>query len=162
MNTSERNTVNKAVGIKNGEIYFIEYFFNHGENFKGATGYSMRPLTEGEIDAGNMEENYIEYYREIWKEAVRADQTEDGLEDFAENAAHWDEGLYPGDDPSFRDEAEGIIAALPEVDRDEIRNYCGDYQTWQCSSCGRIFSKDLDFDYVFDVELLDKIREIEN
>lgn len=158
----ERQTVKKAVGIKDGEVYIAEYFFDYGENFKGVTGWVMRPLTEAEIEAGNEPENYIEYYREIWKEAVRADQTEDGLEDFAEEAARWDEGLYPGDDPSFRDETEDIVNALCEVDRDEISNYCGDYQTWQYSGCGRVFSRDMEFDYVFDIDLLDKIRETEN
>lgn len=158
----ERQAVKKAVGIKDGEIYIAEYFFDHRGYSKGVTGWVMRPLTETEIEELNEPENYIEYYREIWKDAVQADRTEDGLEDFAENAARQEEGLYPGDDPSFRDETESIINALCEVDRDEILYYCGEYQTWECSGCGRIFSKDIDFDYVFDFDLLDKIRETEN
>ena len=110
----------------------------------------------------NEPENYVEYYREVWKDAVQTGRTEDGLEDFAEDAALWKEGLYPGDDPFFRDETESVVNALSEVDRDEILNYCGEYQTWQCSGCGRIFSKNMDFDYVIDPDLLDKIRETEN
>lgn len=158
----ERQTVKKAVGIKDGELYIADYFFNHGGNFNGVTGWVMRPLTETEIEAMNEPENYVEYYRGVWKDAVRTGRTEDGLEDFAEDAARWEEGLYPGDDPSFRDETESIVNALSEVNRDEILNYCGEYQTWQCSGCGRIFSKDMDFDYVIDLDLLDKIRETEN
>jgi hypothetical protein len=139
----------------------VDNFFDHGGGFKGVTGYYMRPLTEEEIEERNSEDNYIEYYREIWKECVRTDQTEYGLYDFVKDSIQYEPGLFPGDDPSYRDEAEEIISKLPQEFQEKIKELCGEYQTWECSGCGRCFSKDMEFDFVFDNEVLKKIQEIE-
>ena len=44
-----RENVNEIVGIKDDEVYVLQTVFDDN-GFKGATGYSMRPLTQSEVD----------------------------------------------------------------------------------------------------------------
>lgn len=157
----KETAVNRIVGIKDGELWICEGFFKHSDDFAGATGFVMRPLTDAEIDANNLPDNYIEYYRELWKEAVRTDHTEYGLEEFAEDCLNNEDGVFPGDDPSFREETENLVAGLSPKHQAVIFLLIGDYKTWTCTRCGRIFTENEEFDYIFDKKLLKKIKQIE-
>lgn len=48
--TRESTRYNTIVGVKDGEIFVLEETFKYSDNFEGAVGYSMRPLTQDDID----------------------------------------------------------------------------------------------------------------
>ena len=197
--------INKLVGIKDGEIYVLSECFKYDDNFKGCTGYSMRPLTQEEIDQAN-DSSYAEL-EYIWRDIVSSGGTLQGYEEWFEEAvdeAH-SSGLYfPCDDPSFRNDFDSIIRNIsPEHCRKIIEHFgtritlddgdldelyliedekdfddFGDptpeyedrlleyedmdhYVDWTCTGCGRHFSKNMKFDYVFNQDCIDLINQYE-
>lgn len=152
---------NKIVGIKDEAVYVLEEVFQYKDGLKGATGYSMRPLTQDEIDTGNDTENL----RDLWKDAVAYDQTEQGLEDYANDLRNWCDGYFPSDDPSFRHGFHKILKELPEKHRLKIEQTFGilgkDYVDWTCDRCGRCFDADDKWDYVVDKRLVNTIIKFE-
>lgn len=152
-----RQVINKIVGIKDGEVYVLKEVFNDN-GFKGATGYSMRPLTKDYVE----EMKDPEYIRDLWKQAVQADSTDLGLEEWADEAneeAEMEGRLFATDDPSYRDEFEDLVEELPQEQKEQVQKLTD--LTWEASGCGRCFNKDMKFDVVFDKELLDLINKHE-
>lgn len=152
-----REQINKVVGIKDGEVYVLESVFNDN-GFKGATGYSMRPLTKEYAEERKEPENL----RELWEEAVQAGMTELGLYAWAElvNKEADNEGkLFPTDDDSYRDEFEDLIEELPEDQKKQVKSMTD--LTWEVSGCGRHFEYGMKFDTVFDQKLVDLINKYE-
>ena len=159
----EENYYNKIIGIKDD----VDYTF--GENgepkgFHGATGYSMRPLTQYEIDSGNDPYNC----EDLWIEAVRNGDTYLGLEDWVEQVLMENmtsDQLFPYDDTSYRQEFNELIDELPEEQKKIIEDVFGekgvDFVEWTSSSGGRCFDKDDKWDYVFNQKLLDEIMRFE-
>lgn len=153
----ERQTINKIVGIKDGEVYVLEEVYNDN-GFKGAVGYSMRPLTKDYVE--KMKDP--KYMRDLWKQTVQADETDLGLEEWADEAneeAEMDGRLFATDDPSYRDEFEDLVEELPQEQKEQVQKLTD--LTWEVSSCGRCFKKDMKFDVVFDKELLGLINKHE-
>lgn len=149
--------VNKIVGVKNGEVYVLQYVFDNN-GFKGATGYSMRPLMKKEVDDFK---NDTEYLRDIWVEAVQSGNTDLGLEDFAEEAneeAEMNDQYYCGDDDSFRADFNDLLDELTDEEKKMLPTTDLD---WTCVGCGRNFEKGMKFDVVFNKEALDLINEYE-
>lgn len=201
----EELKINKLVGIKDGEIYVLSECFKYSDGFKGCTGYSMRPLTQEEIDQAN-DSSYgdLEY---IWRESVSAGGTLLGYEEWFEEAvdeARSSDLYFPCDDPSFRGDFDSIIRNISpehcrkiiehfgtrvnlddgdldelyliedEADFDDFGDPTPEYEDrlfeyeemdhyvdWTCSSCGRCFSKNMKFDYVFNQECIDLINQYE-
>ena len=164
----KENNINKIVGIKDDEIYVVIYTFGEdGEpkGFHGATGYSMRPLKQNEIDDGNDPYNN----EDLWLEAVRRGETYLGLEDWVEKvlvANMYSDELFPCDDTSHRFEFNELIDELPQEQKQIIEDVFGkkgiDFVEWTSSRGGRCFSKDDKWDYVFNQEVLDEIMRFEN
>lgn len=164
----EENYYNKIIGIKDDEIYVVDYTFGEdGEpkGFHGATGYSMRPLKQYEIDEGNDPYNS----EDLWREAVRAGDTYLGLEDWFEQvlvANLCGDELFPYDDTSNREEFNELIDELPEEQKQIIEDVFGkkgvNFVEWAEGGCGRCFNKDDKWDYVFNQKLLDEIIRFEN
>lgn len=153
-----RENINKIVGIKDGEVYVLESVFNDN-GFKGATGYSMRPLTKEYVEQSKDPENL----RELWKQAVKYEHTDLGLVEWAEevNEEAESEGrLFATDDDSFREEFLELVETLPKSKRDII-NAMTDL-TWEVSGCGRHFEEDMKFDVVFDKKLISLINKYES
>lgn len=163
----KENKINKIVGIKDDEIYVVEYTFGEdGEpkGFHGATGYSMRPLKQDEIDNGNDPYNN----EDLWREAVGAGDTYLGLEDWFEGvlvANMWSDQLFPCDDTSNREEFNELIDELPEEQKKIIEDVFGEkgvkFVEWTSNGSGRCFSKDDKWDYVLNQKVLDEIMEFE-
>lgn len=131
---------NKIMGVgENGEVYVLNEVFNYGDGkngFHGATYYSMEPIDQATIDAQSDPENL----RDIWQEAVRAGQTDLGLEDFAEQLKDEmsDDQLWVFDDTSFVDDFnEALAEASPEV-----LAKIGNPIAWRCFGCGRLGDPD--------------------
>lgn len=138
----EATKYNKIMGVgENGEVYVLDETFVYEDEdgkggFHGATYYSMEPIDQATIDANNDPENV----RDIWQEAVRAGQTDLGLEDFAEQikAEMSDDQLWALDDTSYVQEFnEALAEASPEV-----LAKIGNPIAWRCSSCGRLGDPD--------------------
>jgi|TARA_R110000822_G_scaffold140208_1_gene277942 hypothetical protein len=148
-------THNKPVGIKNGEIYFLNDVFNYKDGMKGATGFSLRPLTQNEVDQRNTDEYYEDYYREIWQMEVQAESTEDGLSDWIENTIKPNEYdvEYAGHDSSYSEHYE---EAKKHYDEEDV--VC-----FEPGSSGRCFNEELlsSFEKVIDHSLIDLIRQYE-
>ena len=152
----ERQAINKIVGIKDGEVFVLEEVFNEG--FSGAVGYSMRPLTKDYAE----EMKDPEYIRDLWKQAVQAGDTDMGLQEWAEEVnkeAEMEGRLFATDDPSYRDEFEDLVEELPQEQKEQVQKLTD--LTWEVSSGGRCFEKDMKFDVLFDKELLDLINKYE-
>jgi hypothetical protein len=157
MNETVRNRIetiyNKPVGIKDNEIYFLNDTFDYQDGFKGATGFSLRPLTRIEVEDLNNDNNAIEYYRDIWVETVAIGKTDQGLEDFASDCIDNQDGDYPGHDTSYYEHYE-----------EAKKHFNFNVESFQCGSGGRCFNKDLlnSFDKVIDQKLIDIIRNFED
>ena len=143
----------KPVGIKDGSIYFLDYIFEDGD-FKGAVGTVLDPITKNYIE-NITNEDWIEYSREIWVEAVKSGSTEQSLEDYAESIKNESENqgqLYPGHDDSYTEL------------HDEAKKYFdNDVETFNCCGGGRCFDLDLlnSFDKVINQDLIDLIKSYE-
>lgn len=143
----------KPVGIKDGSIYFLDYIFEDGD-FKGAVGTVLDPVTKDYIE-NITNEDWIEYSREIWVEAVKSGSTEQSLEDYAELIKNESENqgqLYPGHDDSYTEL------------HDEAKKYFdNDIETFNCCGGGRCFDLELlnSFDKVINQDLIDLIKSYE-
>ena len=145
---------NKPVGIKDGSIYFLNYVFDHSDNFRGATGTVLDPITSNYIE-NITTEDWTEYSRDLWKSAVETNSTEDSLEDYAAKIKNESESygqLFPGHDDSyseFHDEAK--------------KHFDSNVETFNCCGGGRCFNLELlnSFDKVIDQDLIDLIKSYE-
>lgn len=169
---SDRKTISyhKIVGItKKGNVVVLEETFEVSKSFTGAVGYIMRELTQTEIDGANSLENY----REDWRNDVSHGNTELGLEDWIDDEKRQDEDmgrLCRGDDPSYRDEFNELVATLPKSQQQQIEALKSkDFANWQCIDCGRIFDENGqpcslgggELKVIFDPTLIDIIKEAE-
>lgn len=154
---------NKAVGICGGAVYVLEYIFEDG-SFRGAVGYSMRPVYQDYIDNMCDPENVAEYYSDLWKQAVACGGTELGLAEYCEQVVRdtqFEGRLHPLDDPSFRGEFEQVLKTCDPETRKAIEKVGGDCVAWECEGCGRCFNKDMAWEQVFDPKLLAEIEKVE-
>lgn len=153
---------NAIVGVIDGELAILEYTFKDSENFKGAVGHTMRTLTQEQIDSQK------EADEELWKGAVASGSTTLGLDDWWEevcNEAEMEGRYFPFDDDSFRYETNGLYEALPDNDRKKIEKIMGvknkDYVDFSCSSCGRCFNANEEWDLILRPDLVELINKVE-
>ena len=154
---------NKAVGICGGEVYILEYIFEDG-SFKGAVGYSMRPVYQEYIDQMCDPKTVAEYCSDLWREQVASGATELGLAEYCEQVVRdsgFDGRLHPLDDPSYRGEFEQVLETCDPETRKAIKKLGGDCVAWECGAGGRCFSKGLEWEQVFDPKLLAEIEKAE-
>jgi hypothetical protein len=155
-NNNDRQQVNynKPVGIKDGSIYFLNYVFDHSDNFRGATGTVLDPITSNYIE-NITTEDWTEYSRDLWKSAVETNSTEDSLEDYAVKIKNESESygqLFPGHDDSYS-----------EFHKEAKKHFNSNVETFNCSGGGRCFNLELlnSFDKVIDQDLIDLIKSYE-
>lgn len=163
MSERKETKYNKAVGICGGAVYVLEYIFEDG-SFRGAVGYSMRPVYQDYIDQMCDPENVAEYYSDMWKQAVACGGTELGLAEYCEQVVRDTQAdglLHPMDDPSFRGEFEQVLETCDPETRKAIEKLGGDCVAWECEGCGRHFSKGMEWEQVFDPKLLAEIEKVE-
>ena len=151
------------VGIKNGEIIYLENVFWYSASSKGATGIVLEYKTESKAgslweDAGENPTDYID--RDLWEGAVRADRTDDSYEDFAEQVIREqeDENLsWPNADGSYT----GFVS---ESEEKWIRDYFGETEplVYSWTGGGRMFDEDYELDAVVNPEVLEIIKEFES
>lgn len=158
------NKLNVIVGIRDGAVYVLEETFQYGDvGMKGAVGYSMRPLTQEEIDSASDPQNL----RDLWVEAVRADATDLGLNEWVEDLEYNMESdqHYPFEDTSFRAEFKELLENSSARIQRKIQEVFGvegeDYVDWSVYTCGRSFSADNEWDEVLNRGALEIIKHFE-
>lgn len=153
--TKEKVVYNKLVGRIGDSFYFCDYIFRHEDGFKGATGTVLEPVSNSEyedrMDSSNSDT--LEYFKEVWQQAVQNDSTEANLEDWVEDVLNIDgeEAIWDLSGYAFHDQ---IREAEPEYTKD-------DYPLFSCSGGGRCFDANMKFDKIYDKELWKKIQAIE-
>jgi hypothetical protein len=161
----QKDDFNKLVGSIDNEFYFVDYIFNYNDGFKGATGTIVMPVSKEYYDLATSEEGILDRYmtamgEDEWLEALGLDR--DDFEDEDEMIKAIEDGIYnlyrvgelnPFEEVNYKLEEQ--MRKLPEFsDSDE-------YPIFETSGGGRIFGKDTKFDKIYDQELYNKIRKIE-
>lgn len=164
-----RENYNEIVGVlKNGEVAVLETTFQYTDrkNFKGATGYTMRPMLQQYIDEMNEDESLREY----WEEAVAGGYTNKSLEDWAEEVRAELKGtddLFYMDDTSFRKTFQKAYDKLTEDQKKQFNRVFGekgkDFVEYDSQSCGRCLSSDPDdYQLILNPDLLKTIAIYED
>lgn len=137
------------IGRQGYDYIFLDYVFNHGDGFKGATGTRMELVSKDEYDNA-MEDT--DRWEERWRDAVAAKQTEQGLEDWVEELStkEKEEWLW---DNSYGDELRDQIRALGYTEEE--------YPIIACTGGGRCFSVADTWDELYEPELWELIKEYE-
>ena len=159
-----------CVGRSGDEYYFVESIFDHGDGFQGCTGCVVRPVSKEEYDWASHTDNVMEWVGDVWEELYKHKACDDcekccgfldeeegcencgvpSLRDFAEKCID-EEGIENlMFDPSNCCEAEEAFAEMG------VECECTD-----CVGCGRIFTRGMDFDEVFDRAALEAINDFE-
>lgn len=148
---AERIAIDAIIGRDvNGDIYIAREFFKYSDAFKGVTGDVVRPVEMWEIDAACTDDEMAEYLRDAWAEQVRADMTDDGLRDWINNNVPLDEYL------EMRFES-------ANVDEEALNALTGiDAERYALIGCGRVFSRDIVWETLWDANTLDEILEWED
>lgn len=146
----------------------LVFFDRWNEVLGGACGITMNTINQEYIDEMNDRDYVAQEYDYLWREAVANRETELGLDDYIDGLIYNEEGLFVGDDPSFRYDCEEAIDALPDELRAKVESIIGvkdeDYAALSCVSCGALFSSMDDIDtsdwlLVADEKNIQKISE---
>lgn len=149
----EEKKYRELIGKIGDEYYFLDDIFKYADNFRGATGSVMRPVSSNEY---NQRLNAYDEDGELWRGAVQAGNTEMGMNEWHDYVINMD-----GDDAifdlSYRDYADALYEK-------GIVNE-SDYPIIECVGGGRCFdtigAHGEKFEVVYNQELLDKIFEAE-
>lgn len=145
---------NKLVGKLDDEYYFLDETFVYDDNFKGATGKALCPVSKEEYEQVTDLDNVKDLLKEIWQQAVESDNTELGLDDWVQMVIDTD-GV---------EEVVFDTSGWYGKEWDELRalGYSEEeYPVFEWSRCGRIFSKNMKFDEVYAPELIKEINKVE-
>lgn len=162
----QETTYNEIIGISSGEIVVLTDTFRYqGDPLKGATGFTIEPLTQDMIDEMRDPENM----KEIWQDLVHSGDTEEGLSGWCErvNEEYNDrEGYAWSDDPSFRSEMDEAYEKLTEEQKEKLDNAFGkigkDFVDWNSRSCGRcIPTKESSYSLLLRPDLLKEVQKYE-
>lgn len=151
----KRDWIMKLVGKDtDGSFVFCESIFEYEDGLKGAAGFTLRPITEEEYERRTDPEDpdTLDYFEEFWCDAVRAGWTRESLEEYTKRVLAKDGDNIVFDLSYFWD----VENQLRDIGYSEE-----DYPIFECIGSGRCFDKDSKYEVVYDSELLDRIRKIE-
>lgn len=131
---SDRTNINQVVGIQAyGEIYVLDSLFKHRDDFMGATGTIIYPVSKEQYEYATSTEALEERFEDIWQISVQEAGETRGLSEFVQDIYMWD-----GDESVF--DMGGISWDV----EDHIREVMGyseeEYPVLECVGAGRIFS----------------------
>lgn len=124
------------------DYVFLDEAFKHSDNFKWLCWTRMQFHTEEEYEEARQMVIDDWWLRELWVEAVKANRTDESLDDWSKDVMDEDED-YPYD-PSYRCEWR-IDDALEIIDKHEYED-TGIHATSEFSECtwwGRCFNEDM-------------------
>lgn len=117
-----------------------EVYIPDGNYPDGDPRYNIiRPVTKDMLEELQSVDYWIENYREDWVEAVRAERTDDSLEDWMEQlvAEYCGDENFPLKDESFCDSLMGPCNELRyNVDEYFLETFSIEVGTWECSGWG--------------------------
>jgi len=150
----EEIKINKLVGTKDNEFYFMNYVFKDGQ-FQGVTGAILVPISQEEYKERTTNPGLAEWLKEAWKYRFENDQTTLGLEEWAEEVYSID-----GDDAVFDLSYSNtdFWQQIREVEPDLTEE---DFPLFECIGGGRCFSKNMEFEKVYNPELIELINKYE-
>jgi hypothetical protein len=148
--------INKVIGkTADGDFYCCEDIFRYSDNFKGATGTVLRPVSLAEYENAENPDNpdTRDRFLDLWKEVVQAGCTENGFDDWLKMllATDFPECSFDVGGDAFWDEIRKIESDLTEEK----------FPIFDCIGCGRIFSKDKKFEIIYEPEILKQILRSE-
>jgi len=150
----------QLVGRIADHYYVLDYTFDNGDGFKGATGYIFVPVTKVQQKEAMTYEAVKERFEELWRDAVHNRLTEQGLDTYINEIY---DNISIDDIFDTSEFSTGVTVAqvynseLPENTLDEKKaEFC------ECVGAGRIFSHNMQFDKVYDPELLKEINLFED
>ena len=157
---------NQIIGIKDGNLVLLNYIFDNGNDFKGATGAYFEVLSQDEAE--RLTDDFDG--DELWRMAVAAGDTTLGLDDWTAEyiyACKLDGLDFPMQDNSYLNELSRALNDLSEENLEDLHFYyenCGlsyeDY-IFNCVGGGRCFDANDKWDVVFRPDLLEKIMAVE-
>jgi hypothetical protein len=162
---SMRDNYDALIGRVGIEYYFLDEIFKYKDGFKGATGTIVMPVSKQYYDYATSEEGILERYMDAmgedeWLNTLGLDR--DDFEDEDEMIKAIEDGIYdlyrvgelnPFEEVNYKLEEQ--MRELPEFsDSDE-------YPLFEIIGGGRIFDKNIKFDKIYNQELFNKIKEIE-
>ena len=150
-----------AVGISNKEIYIASVVDGKFERFDGV----IRPVSTEQLEYLRDSCERMDDYKDLWKQAVQADRTEVGFENWFESV--WNEEYDEDDEEDFPGKDSSDTQYLSDEDREAADGYLAESEgfevgTWECSGSysPRSFNKDFrHFDLVFDNPLARRIAK---
>ncbi len=150
------------VGRRDGEYWFVDSVFKHADGFAGCTGMVVIPVSKEQVEdmlsADYLESLYGDVWHEISRESVKDDcdnctigPDEDGCEDCGYRSL----SAYCSDIAQY-DGLDAVTDYPGHEYEDALRDVSGEFETVDCSSCGRIFGDTAldDFDEVFNRKAL--------
>ena len=152
----EQTDYNKLIGRVGDEYIFLSYVFQHSDSFKGATGNSLRPISQTEYEERTDPEAIEEAYEDLWREAVRADRTTLGLTEWVKECIASDgEDVYAFDTSYWESDMWTQI-------REKTGQTEEEYPVYECIGGGRMFTENIKWDELYEPELWNIIKEYEN
>jgi hypothetical protein len=160
-----RDNYDALVGRVGDEYYFLDEIFKYKDGFKGATGTVVMPVSKAYYEYATSEDGILERYMDAmgedeWISTLGLDredfEDEDDLIKAIENGIY--QLYYVGELNPFEEvgsDLEEQMRALPQFASSE------EYPVFGVIGGGRIFGKDVVFDEIYNQELYDKIKQIE-
>ena len=144
----KRAKVNLLVGKIDNQYYFCDDIFTNKDGSKGATATVLEPITQDEVNARWDLENQ----RELGEEAVKANMTDEGLEDWVNYVKSVD-----GEESVLDSSGSEYYPQLRDLGISEE-----EYPFFDCTGGGRSFSKDMVWDELYNPEVWELIKQYED
>ena len=145
----DQTTYREVIGTDEGTVIVLDYTFNHGDGFKGATGAAVRPVSQDEIDRALTDDEKQEWFEELWRQdAGTTNGTTDSLEDWAQAQ----------DDDEYLD---GRFESYQGIDAEDIAQAVGQEvpERYELIGCGRMFPQAIDSETFVPLDT-DRAREL--
>lgn len=144
------------IGRNGSEYHFCESVFDHGDDFQGATGSIVRPVSAEEYEWASDRENVAERYCMYWMEMK-------GIRDYDEDEheaefMEWIDQMLQYDDPAWI-----MFDDSDTCDASESFEALGiEHECTDCIGGGRIFSVGSDYEEVFNRKALVALQALED
>lgn len=139
---------NKLVGRIEDRYYYLDRVFQHNDNFKGAVGSIMRPVSFAEASARREE---WDDDNELWNHAVANNDTDLGADEWHNMVIEEDGDALVFDLSYANTYGEDLIKFLNEDDIELV----------ECVSGGRCFYTDMAWDELYNHGLWEMIKQYE-
>ena len=137
---------------KDGEdIIMLDYTFDHGDGFKGATGTLFSLVSKGEYEERTNRANIEDEYKWLWQEAVQAGKYEGSYSDYVDKLMEdVDSLVFDKSYSHMHNKIRKVLGVSEEY-----------YPMITCTGGGRIFKHKNDYEIVYRPDLIEVISQFE-